>query len=150
MLVSLGRKTRNTHHTRDWPWRSAGACTPHKAAMVNCFFSGTLGSINQRTHARTRAHATRYTPRTRDPLHTRAHSRTPTHPHPHTPGGGSFGFERFESSQNLRPLRIAHFLFFFFFPFFFYVFFLFCGKTEPIHQTSVINSHSHHRQLSLH
>ena len=25
-----------------------------------------------------------------------------------------------------------------------------CGKTEPIHQMSVINSHSHHRQLSLH
>ena len=25
-----------------------------------------------------------------------------------------------------------------------------CGRTEPIHQMSVINSHSHHRQLSLH
>ena len=25
-----------------------------------------------------------------------------------------------------------------------------CGRTDPIHQMSVINSHSHHRQLSLH
>ena len=25
-----------------------------------------------------------------------------------------------------------------------------CGRTESIHQMSVINSHSHHRQLSLH
>ena len=24
-----------------------------------------------------------------------------------------------------------------------------CGRTEPTHQMSVINSHSHHRQLSL-
>ena len=25
-----------------------------------------------------------------------------------------------------------------------------CGRTDPIHQMSVINSHSHHRQISLH
>ena len=25
-----------------------------------------------------------------------------------------------------------------------------CGRTDPIHQMSVINSHSHHKQLSLH
>ena len=25
-----------------------------------------------------------------------------------------------------------------------------CGRTDPIHQQSVINNHVHHRQLSLH
>ena len=25
-----------------------------------------------------------------------------------------------------------------------------CGRTDPFHQKSVINSHVHHRQLSLH
>ena len=25
-----------------------------------------------------------------------------------------------------------------------------CGRTDPIHQKSVINNHFHHRQLSLH
>ena len=25
-----------------------------------------------------------------------------------------------------------------------------CGRTEPIHRMSVINSHSHHRHLSVH